>query len=415
MKTAISAVLAAVLAKSTNAELASTPRRLRNQNLSSATADAIHSDEQQAADLKRSVDFSSTPSLSFPTKRDSSGSIVNIANTVSPCPTSPTMSSKSGKSSSARMKGATPDAVIEYMEDFDHVWRPIFTEEINADNSASIEQVEEGNGPVSIIDGQTIEPYSQPYLVSIGGRFGNTGHVCGGTLITPNVVLSAALCFTHFSNDRPLDWVDFNRHNLTSNPGVVRMYLRDDGGDIVRHPSWDHSTGDNDFALVFLPDPMVDIEPVKLNNDPDIPTNATDELEIFGWGLTNVDPEVYPDVPHMANLHYVPQDTCTYSWAQNGITITSNMMCAIDNTQSTCYADEGGPIVTNTEDGPVQVGITSIPNCLNPDLPGVFARVSSAIDWIKATVCTRTGELCPRKCNSKSSKSSLFNKSKKPH
>lgn len=171
----------------------------------------------------------------------------------------------------------------------------------------------------------------------------------------------------------------------------------------MRHPSWDQSAFDNDFALVFLPAPMVNIEPVKLNNDPDIPTNATDELEISGWGLTRFSPQVFSDVPNTANLHYMSQDTCKDLWAQ--LTITSNMMCAIDVTQSVCVGDSGGPIVTNTKDGPVQVGITSFPTCLAPTRPDVFARVSSAIDWIKATVCDRTGELCPRKGNSKSSKS----------
>ena len=118
------------------------------------------------------------------------------------------------------------------------------------------------------------------------------------------------------------------------------MYFKNDGGDVVLHPSWNLSNLDSDFALVFLPAPMVNIEPVKLNNDPDIPTNATDELEIFGWGLTSDTSDVLPDVPHTAKLHYVPQETCADSYAPN-VTITSNMMCAMDDAQATCFGDDG--------------------------------------------------------------------------
>ena len=66
--------------------------------------------------------------------------------------------------------------------------------------------------------------------------------------------------------------------------GVVRQYLLK--RDIMRHPNYNGTTLGNDFALVFLPDPMISITPVELNDDPNIPKNSDDPLEVFGWEVT---------------------------------------------------------------------------------------------------------------------------------
>lgn len=58
---------------------------------------------------------------------------------------------------------------------------------------------------------------------------------------------------------------------------------------------------------------------------------------------------------------------------------------------------EGGPLTPV-----VQVGIASWAKaCADDRYPSVFTRISDVADWVKDTVCSRTGELCP---NSKSGK-----------
>ena len=67
------------------------------------------------------------------------------------------------------------------------------------------------------------------------------------------------------------------------------------------------------------------------------------------------------------------------------------------------------------EEGPqnpiVQVGIVSwggTRKCYDPRFPSVFTRISDVADWVKGTVCARTGELCNK--NSKASKNSKTQK-----
>lgn len=74
----------------------------------------------------------------------------------------------------------------------------------------------------------------------------------------------------------------------------------------------------------------------------------------------------------------------------------------------------GGPLLLGNgepEEGPknpvIQVGISSwMANrkCYDPRFPNVFTRISDVADWVKDTVCSRTGELCQK--TSKSSKKS---------
>ena len=47
-----------------------------------------------------------------------------------------------------------------------------------------------------------------------------------------------------------LDWLDINRKSLVINQGVTRYYLEID--DVMRHKDYNHATGENDVALVFL-------------------------------------------------------------------------------------------------------------------------------------------------------------------
>ena len=184
-------------------------------------------------------------------------------------------------------------------------------------------------GP-SIVGGEEIEKGSRPYLVSLGK---NGTHDCGGSLLTPNVVLTAAHC-----TETSPDYVDFNRHNLNDDAGVVRMYLED--GSVVNHPNYDSITFENDVSLLFLPSPMTGIMPVKLNDRSRVPTNGQ-LLDVAGWGRLEEDSD-YPDVPMAVTLKYITNEDCIqppFNLPED--MILPVMLCAFDEGKDSCQGDSG--------------------------------------------------------------------------
>jgi hypothetical protein len=69
----------------------------------------------------------------------------------------------------------------------------------------------------------------------------------------------------------------FNLYSWFNDTDVERVYIKDrsqcDGG-VVYHPYYNDTEFDNDVALIFLPDPVMDFTPVQLNEDKNVPKEA---------------------------------------------------------------------------------------------------------------------------------------------
>jgi len=226
---------------------------------------------------------------------------------------------------------------------------------------------------------------------------------CGASLIFENVVLTAAHCVTQTDWD-PNIWIGSNRRG----EGIAR---RINGIGIHPHFAHDDVFGDHgennefgyDFALFSFDEPISDnrITPVALNRNSNYPTTRIDDIfTVIGIGRerdrgrrSNVLLEV--DVP------FVPNDQCVDHWARERVTIDEEvMLCAGgEEDRDSCDGDSGGPLLDS--DG-IQVGIVSFGGaCGQGGWPGVYSRVSGAIDWIDDFICTNalsTTETPPSNC-----------------
>jgi len=261
--------------------------------------------------------------------------------------------------------------------------------------------------PEQIIGGDPTEgPVGyQVYLTS------EAGYSCGGSLIAPRVVLTAAHCmYDDTGNFAPTSTVKVNLYDFNNDQGSGEILLNPmDNINIIVHPNYDQGTLDNDIALIILPfGVMVDGGYAKLNHDANKPVDG-DDLRLTGWGRTSSGGQT-SDVLLETEIDYVTNVACQAAYA--GVTtITDNMLCAARPGKGICQGDSGGPAMLVNDDVQVEVGIASfVVGCADTDTlhPSVYTRVSRYVDWITENVCTKltkkeSGELCRRK-RSKSDK-----------
>ncbi|EJK69027.1 hypothetical protein THAOC_09756 [Thalassiosira oceanica] len=250
-----------------------------------------------------------------------------------------------------------------------------------------------------IIGGDKAAEGRYPYAVSIQD---DISHYCGGSLIAPDIVLSAAHCNTGDATDGVK--VVVGRHNLDDEVDgeVIGASLE------LSHPDYDPQTTDNDYMIVVLERAVeADVDQVQISPDV-VPVDSA--VTVMGWGDTNIDLDIAELAIELmeTDVHTISNEECD---ASNGTLtdslgsydenyhqqITRNMLCAENEHEATdsCQGDSGGPLVIRTALGEpdLQVGVVSWGvGCAHDAFPGVYARVSEKYEWIRAEVCNRSAD-----------------------
>lgn len=284
--------------------------------------------------------------------------------------------------------------------------------------------VEEGEGD-RVLGGTEAEKDAWPFQVALlasawldnDPRSQFDAQFCGGTLISPEWVLTAAHCITDGGG---------NRYPAESMTALIGATSLDEGRRVavvqaIPHEDYSPVTLDNDIALLRLAE-AVDAPTVTLA-DAAIPTESG-AATVIGWGLTEhgtapvsllqAEIGLYPNsacndgiktyikqglqMTLLREVGFVRLDTAVLEEAmavlEGGIgdPLTEVMLCAgtPSGQMSSCYGDSGGPLLVSGENGPVQVGVVSWGagpwdaenQCGHENAYAVYARVSSFTDWI---------------------------------
>ncbi|KAL7500408.1 hypothetical protein ACHAWT_008882 [Skeletonema menzelii] len=288
-----------------------------------------------------------------------------------------------------------------------------FLPDINTDNIIT-ENTNNLKQP-RIIGGQTTTRDRYPYAASLIDAKSNR-HLCGGTLIAPDIILTAGHCSGHFNA------VQIGRHNIIEgeleavlsnnsfNTNVVANGTEEEEDGYEYHVVEKHVVHPlhanvirSDFAVAKLFGSVTSVQPVRLNSQSSIPSND-DMVTVMGYGIIKKDGNVINDLSAVlleADVQYMPNAECALTSAPfNGQTVAydgyidENMLCAWKLNTDACQGDSGGGLIyesspsSNNPEDDVQIGIVSWGlGCALPAFPGVYARISEEIDWITEQVC----------------------------
>ena len=312
-----------------------------------------------------------------------------------------------------------------------------------------------------IINGTPRPRSDHPYVVRL--HLADPGHdpdlqphrtfYCGGSLISPDVILTAAHCL--------VDGMDSHADVYDVTLGVTRTY-RIIGSKL--HPLYDESGYGYDYGLAVLESPHLDVtggddgrgwdllreydwfsdspplsrlhrgrsDPIVEDCDAStlVPGGGSSPavaavvaMTVVGYGATSYSSDGGASRPVAgtlmgAEVRYVPNRECDdmyragTGWYGTEM-ISEEMLCASDpiGGRDACSGDSGGPLVARLplirdDSGgggaiSTQVGIVSWGiGCGLASFPGVYSRVSREVGWIDEAVCgsaTTTG-LSPRSC-----------------
>ena len=268
-----------------------------------------------------------------------------------------------------------------------------------------------------IVAGSEAPEGKYPYQVRLYSSMEDKIGFCGGSIIAPQWVLTAAHCMTDG---------DFTKGPTTAHDPakVVVGYGSNDRTKttkvevekVIVNPNYlaKGRSGKTDLTLIKLKHPIPNHKFVVAIADPDSDKKYLvpgAKVTITGWGalwdaydedvkalMAELGPENEMILKWQAPLKLrevqveaLDTQTCNAAYKQIQGEVWDSEICGIykGTTKAQCHGDSGGPIVVPADvpGGLLQVGVVSWSvKCATTGTPSIFARVSSAAGWIKDTM-----------------------------
>lgn len=237
-----------------------------------------------------------------------------------------------------------------------------------------------------IIAGEVADPAAWPSVAALyfeePGSKGRAFQGCGGTVIAPRYVLTAAHCVEAARPSRLS--IVVGRPDLTDKSVGQRLDVRS----VQVDPNYRRPFFRGDFAVLELSADAI-VPPAVLPN-PAQDTAATAvgaPVRVAGWGGTRGNGGA-PSRTLLSAAESVVKDGSCKKFYGRGFDVRQQV-CVLGNEVSrggvngACYGDSGGPLMADTLEGPLLVGVVSGGGSRCATQPEYYARVAAGLDFIR--------------------------------
>lgn len=245
----------------------------------------------------------------------------------------------------------------------------------------------------SIVGGSSVPRGRWPDAVAVLGEEGT----CTGTLVAPDVVLTAGHCIEARPYEVVVDTIDYTQPAAAAGGERIRVTWS------RAYPNWETRY---DVGVLLLEHAATYAKPRVVTSactarslvQPNTP------VEIVGFGLATAQALDDNTRLHQATVT-ITDPTCTLDPACNPTIAPNGEFMAGGHGADSCFGDSGGPVYIDTQDGHghALLAVVSRGRAL-PNVPcgdgGVYVRVDKVISWVQSitgrklarTTCTSSGD-----------------------